>query len=858
MSSYQSRLTGLVILCISILLTACGGSSSGGGGGSSGATSFNLQLLADLNNTQTGPETRLRHGSELSGWLYFSSNDGINGSELWRTDGSTTEMVANINPVDSSAPEYLTVYNGWLYFSAHDGVNGRELWRSNGSTTEMVADIFPGAANSNPDSLIVFGGNLYFVANSNLNGDQLWRTDGSTITLITDLDNTDQDAYNYYFTELNGYLYFSARADSTGWEVWRTNGTGATRVTDVNTDTMINGGDSYPRIFIVLGNELFFNARDDTSFKLWRTDGATTNYVSDVILGAGASANKTVFNGWIYYSGQQVATGNELWRTNGTTTELYFDTLNGATNSTPNRFVELNGELFFNDANALYRTDGASTPTVVSGAPVLRASAYTVHNSYIYYSGNSLTKNNLWRTNGATSEMVGVDTVNFYAGDSPPITSFAGEVYFIAYNDNTPLDGRQWWRTSVAGVEKVTSINSQAYTGTSNPVDIEDVNGYTYILTDAAVPELWRTNGVSSEKITLNSVYEEDTVLTAFDNQLYFADFSASFGLELWRTDWIVTERVTDINPNAGSSLPQFLETIGSYLYFSADDGTNGQTLWRTDGITTEQVLTAAINMISNPGRLHRWNNYLYFSADDGSGFHLWRTNGGVPEKLLKSGSNTQVASPYNFTELGGNLFFTASDPDTGNGAELWATDGSITNRISNVNPTGGTLRVGYLNPMNGWMYFTVTDSAMQTRDLWRADTATASEQLALNFSDSELTAYNGHIYYSSDEAATGVELWRTDGTTRELFADLNPGPEQSWLRDLVVFKGQLIFIADDGGRNGSEVWRTNGTTTEIIKNIKKRGSSWPTLMKTTGNRMYFSIDDDINAEEPWYLEITN
>lgn len=75
------------------------------------------------------------------GVLYFRYNNGVHGSELWRTDG--TYMVKDINPVDSSDPYQLTSINGTLYFSANDGVHGTELWKSDGTEqgTIMVDDL---------------------------------------------------------------------------------------------------------------------------------------------------------------------------------------------------------------------------------------------------------------------------------------------------------------------------------------------------------------------------------------------------------------------------------------------------------------------------------------------------------------------------------------------------------------------------------------------------------------------------------------------------------------------------------------------------------------------------------------------
>lgn len=55
---------------------------------------------------------------------------------------------------------------GSLYFPAWDGVNGTELWRSDGTAagTYMVKDIYVGSSDSNPSDLTVINGIVYFIA----------------------------------------------------------------------------------------------------------------------------------------------------------------------------------------------------------------------------------------------------------------------------------------------------------------------------------------------------------------------------------------------------------------------------------------------------------------------------------------------------------------------------------------------------------------------------------------------------------------------------------------------------------------------------------------------------------------------
>ena len=103
--------------------------------------------------------------------LYFSADDGIYGHNLWKSDGtaSGTVMVKDINPGSGESFTYTpavkpVVMNNELYFNANDGINGYELWKSDGtaSGTVMVKDINSGGSSSSPKYLAVVGNTLYF------------------------------------------------------------------------------------------------------------------------------------------------------------------------------------------------------------------------------------------------------------------------------------------------------------------------------------------------------------------------------------------------------------------------------------------------------------------------------------------------------------------------------------------------------------------------------------------------------------------------------------------------------------------------------------------------------------------------
>jgi ELWxxDGT repeat protein len=208
----------------------------------------------------------------------------VNGQELWRTDGTAdgTYLVKDINPeLDgapplSSVPTLLVNLDGTLLFYANDGVTGSELWRSDGTPegTMLVEDINPGAngSRSSKNNTLVLGGVAYFGASDGVRGSELWRTDGTTegTYLLRDiapgtssglapsvLDN---------FVSVGGYVYFTSNAAA----LWRTDGTSAG--TKLVTD-FFPGGRTIPtpQNLANVNGELWFGASDGrTGGELWR------------------------------------------------------------------------------------------------------------------------------------------------------------------------------------------------------------------------------------------------------------------------------------------------------------------------------------------------------------------------------------------------------------------------------------------------------------------------------------------------------------------------------------------------------------------------------------------------------------
>lgn len=74
-------------------------------------------LVADINTT-AGTGSSAMTFSELGGIAYFTADDGVNGYELWRSDGTAegTYLLKDINPSGNSLPQRHVVLDGTLYF----------------------------------------------------------------------------------------------------------------------------------------------------------------------------------------------------------------------------------------------------------------------------------------------------------------------------------------------------------------------------------------------------------------------------------------------------------------------------------------------------------------------------------------------------------------------------------------------------------------------------------------------------------------------------------------------------------------------------------------------------------------------
>jgi ELWxxDGT repeat protein len=342
-------------------------------------TPFGTSMVHNIRPGSAGsnPAGFLRVGA----FVYFRANDGSSGIELWRSNGTIagTTRVKDILPGSaSSLPLDLVESGGLLYFAAEGPGTGQELWRSDGTDagTVLVVDLWPGADWGSPSSLTVIGSTIYFAADDGVSGSEPWRYDtGTGAVQIADVEPGIDGSFPDRFTEAGGLVYFVAFRAATGREPWRTDGTAPGTV--FLGDLRPGVANSDPLELVSFLGRVFFSAETPAGRELWSSDGtpAGTTMVEDIRPGASGSiftpAFPRIFGGLLYLPADDGVNGRELWASDGTAagTQLVVD-IHPAGGSSPSHLVEWNGGLIFgaDDGTAgseLWRSDGTPGGTAL-------------------------------------------------------------------------------------------------------------------------------------------------------------------------------------------------------------------------------------------------------------------------------------------------------------------------------------------------------------------------------------------------------------------------------------------------------------------------------------------------------------
>jgi ELWxxDGT repeat protein len=376
-------------------------------------------------------------------------------------------------------------------FAADDGINGRELWQSDGTFagTRLLADVFPGPDGSGPSHLFVVGSTLYFHARVGF--DQMrfmsLAANSSAPTVLAPLvpNNPAQtDCKRDAPVAMGGRIYFSSTFAGYDFELWTSDGTpaGTRMVADINP-----ASGSSPCDLTVIGNRVFFSAgRAVDGYQLWASDGTDEGTVAVTHFNGGDYGLRAeflvAFNNSLYFAGSELTHGTELWKSDGTTggTTLAAEFAPGTDSSNAELIGVLNGKLLIrtrmrSSASEPYdirlvATDGTTAGSVILTADTIDSQVDTFINAgKAYFSGHSAAGFEPWVTDGTvagTRQLRDVAT----AGDSGTawFADFRGVTLF---GIDSPT-AHQIWRSdgTEAGTRLVVDVSSLPASLPSTPL----------------------------------------------------------------------------------------------------------------------------------------------------------------------------------------------------------------------------------------------------------------------------------------------------------------------------------------------------------------------------------------------------
>ncbi len=380
-SSYQGvNLSSFIIYKNLLFFVADGGGSLGRELWRTDGTANGTYVLKDI-----VPGAGSSSPYQLFIWnntLYFIADTPGEGSEIWKTDGTSggTVMVKDIDPGTNGGinTSYFSpvVFGSYFYFFADNGVNGEELWRSDGTTggTTMVKDINAGSSgsvvfSSGGPCLLVFKNKLYFLADNGTNGREFWTSDGTSggTVLLKDIrpgSSGSCDLYSFIVNAQDMKMYLRVTEGVNGYELWVSDGTsgGTTMIKDIYAGSSSGIGGS-TNLVTLFGN-IYFVANDNISGReYWKSDGTLggTTILKDAYPGSmdGNCGQMTVINGIGWYFADNGVNGQELWKTDFTTsgTQQVYDINPGAGSSAPSGFVLLGSKILFSAYHSSYGSE---------------------------------------------------------------------------------------------------------------------------------------------------------------------------------------------------------------------------------------------------------------------------------------------------------------------------------------------------------------------------------------------------------------------------------------------------------------------------------------------------------------------
>lgn len=814
--------------------------------------------------------------AELGGALLFSQDDGVYGSELWRTDGSAlgTYRITDICPGRCSGVFDLglrpvAVAGGLAFFAGDDGVHGTELWATDGTAvgTRMVRDIAVGRASSRPLDFLAVGTLAVFVVDDGLHGRQIWRSDGSalgTSLLFESLPAPNGD-WTFPFAHCD-VLYAAGPAG-----LWRVEGPPAGGVLLTAAAIPYSSSLEESHYAFLPDCRMVFAADGGDGFEPWVTDGTPsgTFQIADLEPSNGSMPYPILRFGQVVVfaaaTSSAPGTNRSLWTTDGSpggVTE-FLPPAGYSIASIPGIHAVAAGKLFISVSAPgigleLGVWDGGSisipvdlNPGPDSGLSFSGVPDYAWNGSWLIPMGGAVLFPaldpahglELWKSDGTPEGTVRLTEI----GPGPESASFDFYTQFL----RPPLLGnRLYFRTweSLAGHRLWASDGSAA--GTAPMLALNSQTSAFFPLRGMDFP--YDSPGTACVEATGARVVFEAEVDSRWTRRIYGSDGSQP-GTEL------LLEAPTGEGFYPGASCTP----LGSNVLFLGSDGVD-RSLFRSDGTSAGTATVAPIFPVGEGGFDVVTNPPFVVSGGNAIGI--------AGEAMIRSDGTAIGTSVDAFAP---NYYPTKAAPIQ-DGAifgafELLVTDGTAIGTVA-LGPEPDSAP-NHLEPcLGGALFFAAT--AAEGRELWWSDGSApgthlvadivpgpaSSESHDLGWEDfgfyRDIACLGERAVFVADDGAHGAELWVTDGTAggTALLADLYFGSYPSRPRRLTRVDDRAFFAAETD-LHGLELWVTDGTPegTHLVRDlVPGTESSVPQALTAYKNLLLFSAWTPQFGREAW------
>jgi ELWxxDGT repeat protein len=792
-----------------------------------------IAMLKDINTEGHTLHSRVSNRpdnfAEVNGVLYYAVETPLEGTELWRSDGTATgtRLVQDLVPGRESAyPQALTNMNGDLYFFAADAEHKFALWKSQGTaeTTVKVKDIAVPIT-----SIVSFGlfdvqpinGTLFFAHESRVGNDSstiLWKSDGTEAgtEILKTFSSDSGQSYNTELTSLNDQLMFIADDGVHGRELWTSNGTsaGTLLVADVR-EGASSGFENYsdygirePRLLTANGQLYFVSAER----KLWQSNGTSAG---TKVVNTFANENielSEVLEDTLYFikhipskPGMEITT-DQLWKTDGT----------------------VSGTMKLLDAPAIHRRGypGNDFFYGMGGGVAMGGQLYfTVPR----LKNNDLFGSALWTTDGTSA-----GTKLFY---TPPELE--------PFNDLEPLG-------IVQGRELFHERDSSFFDG-----------------------KIYHYDRTTNKFNSIRSLAPAETFIPLNGSLLFPAQTLNSIDYQLWRTDGTNTGTYQvapeiQVPVNDSSHTENFLEVKEEVFFTALEPGFVYSepgyvtTLWKTNtnDDSTERVTSdLQSKSLVNVNDTVYFNKYVKRTGQEfwkRSGLELWKTDGTPTGTVLVKDLSRDGDYGYieHLTNVNGRLYFTVRTI-VHNETELWTSDGTTQNTVL----LKAGIKIGFhyspltvLEASQGMLYFAYEDENRLTK-LWKSNGTAATTTLLKTFTPAESSGHfqfdfievAGATYFALNAFEQGVSLWKTDGTTAgtsqiKHFDRLDFESQNNFPIVLHNFRGELYFSAPENPE-AQGLWKSDGTTegTKLVFKTRDEDRDLAPSFVNSSETFYFS-----------------